>query len=79
MNNLVVIYMTIFIIVAICLMAFAIFALGFLVGYKREEKKILKRKQQYDSKEYKNDEKEKKTKKEWKKFLEYDGSVPEGY
>lgn len=79
MNNLEVIYMTFFIVVIVCLMAFSVFAFGFVIGYKTEEKKIIKRKQQYENKEFQDNEKEKKAKKEWKKFLEYDGSVPDGY
>lgn len=74
MNNSV-IYMTILIIIIFMLMAFAVFAIGFLVGYKSEENRIYKRKQQADIRE---SDKEKKAKKEWKRFLEYDGSAPNG-
>ena len=79
MNNFVVIYMTLLSVMAVCLMAFAVFAIGFLIGYKTEEKKIAKRKMQHETKELQENENEKKAKKEWKKFLEYDGSVHEGY
>lgn len=76
MNNLITMYMTIFIVLIFMLMAFAVFAIGFLIGYKSEDNRILRRNQQTDIKEIKESEKEKKSKKEWKKFLEYDGSVP---
>lgn len=79
MNNFVMIYTTLFAVAAVCLMAFAVFAIGFLIGYKTEEKKILKRNMQHETKELQENENEKKAKKEWKKFLEYDGSIPEGY
>ena len=71
--------MTIFIVLIFILMAFAVFAIGFLIGYKSEDNRILKRKQQIEIKEIKESDKEKKAKKDWKKFLEYDGSVPIGY
>lgn len=58
------------------LMAFAVFSIGFLIGYKSEDNRILKRKQLAEIKE---SDKEKKAKKDWKKFLEYDGSVPIGH
>ena len=79
MNNLIYICMTIFIVLIFILMAFAVFAIGFLIGYKSEDNRILKRKQQIEIKEIKESDKEKKAKKDWKKFLEYDGSVPIGY
>ena len=62
----------------IVLLAFAVFAIGFLVGYKSENQRILKRKQQRENMEIIESEKEKKAKKEWKNFLEYDGSAPAG-
>ena len=58
------------------LTAFAVFSIGFLIGYKSEDNRILKRKQLAEIKE---SDKEKKAKKDWKKFLEYDGSVPIGH
>ena len=57
-------------VLALMLIAFGIFAVGFLIGYKRENKKILKN-NLYKS----NNEKEEKQKKKWKEFLEYDGSL----
>jgi len=78
MNNSITIYMTILIALVFMLMAFAIFAIGFLIGYKSEDNKIIKRKQQLELKEIPESEKEKKAKKEWKNFLEYDGSAPLG-
>ncbi len=79
MNNLISIYITIFIVLVFILMTFAVFAIGFLIGYKSEDNRILKRKQQTAIKEIIESDKEKKAKKDWKKFLEYDGSVPIGH
>lgn len=76
MNN------TVFMILVLCtflvcaLAVFALFAIGFLIGYKLEDRRFLKNKhkdEKADSAE------EKKLKKEWKKFLEYDGSTPIKY
>lgn len=78
MNNLITIYMTIFIVLIFLMIAFAVFAIGFLIGYKSEDNRILKRNQQLEIKEIKESEREKKSKKDWKRFLEYDGSVPVG-
>lgn len=68
-------YMTIFIALIFVFVAFAVFAIGFLLGYKSEDNQIMKRKQQSEIQE---SDKEKKAKKEWKKFLEYDGTTPNG-
>ena len=76
MDKLILIYLTIFIVLIFMLMAFAVFSIGFLIGYKSEDNRILKRKQMAEIKE---SDKEKKAKKDWKKFLEYDGSVPIGH
>ncbi len=76
MDKLILIYLTIFIVLIFMLIAFAVFAIGFLIGYKSEDNRILKRKQLAEIKE---SDKEKKAKKDWKKFLEYDGSVPIGH
>ncbi len=76
MDKLILIYLTIFIVLIFMLMAFAVFSIGFLIGYKSEDNRILKRKQLAEIKE---SDKEKKAKKDWKKFLEYDGSVPIGH
>lgn len=70
-----IVYMTIFIVLFFTLMAFAVFAIGFLLGYKSEDNRIVKRKQQTEIQE---SDKEKKAKQEWKKFLEYDGTTPNG-
>lgn len=78
MNNLVCIYMTIFIVLIFLLMVFAVFAIGFLIGYKREDSKILRKSVQTEIKDIKESDREKKNKKDWKRFLEYDGSVPVG-
>ncbi len=74
MNNFVELYMLFFSALAFLLMAFAVFAIGFVAGYKSEEKRIKRRKTQ---KEISVNRKEEKLKKEWKKFLEYDGSASE--
>lgn len=66
-------FMIFFSLIGFLLMAFAIFAIGFLLGYKKESKRILKRKVHPCT-----TEKEEIEKREWKKFLEYDGSVPYG-
>lgn len=78
MNEMAIVYMTIFIGVAFTLMAFAVFAIGFLLGYKNEDKRVLQKNQQAGVKEIQESDKEKKAKKEWKKFLEYDGTTPNG-
>ncbi len=78
MNNLITIYMTIFLVLIFMLMAFAVFAIGFLIGYKSEDNRILKRNQQTKIKEKQENDRENKSQKEWKRFLEYDGSVPVG-
>ena len=78
MNEMAVVYMTIFIGLAFTLMAFAVFAIGFLLGYKNEDKRVLQKNQQVSVKEIQESDKEKKAKKEWKKFLEYDGTTPNG-
>jgi len=76
MNEMAIVYMTVFIGLAFALMAFAVFVIGFLLGYKGEDKRALKRMQQTSNKETRESDQEKKAKKEWKKFLEYDGSSP---
>lgn len=78
MNEMAIVYMTIFIGLAFTLMAFAVFAIGFLLGYKNEDKRVLQKNQQAGVKEIQESDKEKKAKKEWKKFLEYDGTTPNG-
>lgn len=70
--------MTIFLVLIFMLMAFAVFAIGFLIGYKSEDNRILKRNQQTKIKEKQENDRENKSQKEWKRFLEYDGSVPVG-
>ena len=68
-------FMMFFCLISFVLMAFAVFSIGFVLGYKKESKNVLKR--SFQAKEQKvNNEKEENAKREWKKFLEYDGSVP---
>ena len=60
--------------VLICLISFSLFAIGFLIGYKIEDKRLLKKKQNIENNELSKEQK--RQQKEWKNFLEYDGSVP---
>ena len=69
--------MSIFIVFAFVLMAFAVFAIGFLFGYKSEDNRIFKKNKRLEYSEMQENDKEIKAKKEWKKFLEYDGSAPD--
>lgn len=78
MSNSVTICIAIFIVLIFMLMAFAVFAIGFLLGYKSEDKRLLKRNQQAEIRDIQESDKEKKAKKDWKKFLEYDGTTPNG-
>lgn len=76
METFVVVNIMVYLIVAFALMAFGVFVIGFLIGYKREDKRLSNTKHQKKIIEEKESEKERKAKKEWKKFLEYDGSTP---
>ena len=49
----------------------------FFIGYKYEDREIKLKKENIDTKEIVESDKEKKAKKEWRKFLEYDGSTPQ--
>ena len=69
-----IICMMFFCVIAFMLMAFGVFAIGFLVGYKAEDKRLKVRKNHMENIDEKT--KEEKMKKDWKKFLEYDGSAP---
>lgn len=61
---------------ALLLIIFALFAIGFLMGYKHEEKRISNKSYaDYENNIFES-EKEKKSKEEWKNFLKYDGSAP---
>ena len=51
--------------------------MGFFIGHKYEDRKIKLKKDNIDTKEIVESDKEKKEKKEWRKFLEYDGSTPQ--
>lgn len=78
METFIVLNIVIYLIVAFALMGLGVFAVGFFIGYKSEDKKILKKKKQKEMTKTYESEKEIKAKKEWKKFLEYDGSAPNG-
>lgn len=69
--------MAIAVIINFLLVAIAIFGIGFFVGYKIEDKKTKKKIKNSEVKEIEESENEKKIKKEWRKFLEYDGSTPQ--
>lgn len=77
MDNLVITYMMIFIVLIFAFVAFAVFAIGFLIGYRSEDKRLSKRNQQAEIRNIQESDKEKKAKKDWKKFLEYDGTTPD--
>lgn len=77
MSDMAVVYTMLFMGMAFVLMTFALFVIGFLLGYKKEDRKILEKKHQDKNNEALESDREKKAKKEWKKFLEYDGSAPE--
>lgn len=57
------------------LICFAVFAIGFLIGYKYEEKRIFKKTVRTDGYDIQESEEEKRAKREWKNFLKYDGSA----
>lgn len=76
MNELVLMCTIVSVFLMIFLMAFAIFTIGFLIGYKREEKKIISTKKQEEF-GIQETEEEKKIRREWKNFLKYDGSAIE--
>ncbi len=73
-----VIFNMIIIMMAFVLMAFAVFTIGFLFGYKIEDRKIFNKREETVGMKNEESEQERKAKKEWKKFLEYDGSSPTG-
>lgn len=75
MSNIVIICMVISVFFSFLLIAFAVFAIGFLIGYKHEEKRILKKSQQKSDNEIHESEEEKKAKRDWKNFLKYDGGA----
>ncbi len=78
MDSFIVLNMILVIIVVVILMAIAFFAIGCFIGYKWEDRKILKRNQGERITKYEESEQEKKAKKDWKNFLEYDGSATDG-
>lgn len=76
MVNFTTLCMMFFCTIALVLMTFAVFMIGFLIGYKREDKCIKTKKYNIENKNLNEDIKEEKAKKDWKRFLEYDGSMP---
>ena len=69
-------YMMFFCVIALILMVFAVFMIGFLIGYKTEDMRIKTKKYNVDNKTSNENKNEEKAKKDWKRFLEYDGSMP---
>lgn len=78
MNNIVVIGAAIAALLVIFLIVFSLFAIGFFIGFYFEEKRVIKKTHIKEEKENYESEEEKKSKREWKKFLNYDGSAPYG-
>ena len=76
MENLAVVGMILIGFFSFCLIAFAVFIIGFFIGFKAEGKRILKKTHQNEND---TDKLHKNSKNEWKNFLEYDGSVPYKY
>lgn len=76
MNNTVVICVCVSALTVLLLLVFALFAIGFLIGYKFEDNKILKKSLNFDENIIYESDEEKKIKKDWKNFLNYDGSTP---
>ena len=58
------------------LILFALFTICFLIGYKTEDRRRGKTNNKIAND---NSDEENKFKKEWKNFLEYDGSAPNNY
>ena len=77
MSYLVVVCAVLSAISALLLLIFALFVIGFLIGYRHEEKRISNKNCNKDEKEAFESDEEKKAKEEWKKFLKYDGSAPD--
>ncbi len=60
--------------IELIIMAIAIFCIGFFIGFKREDDKIVQDNKTKKDISLQESEDEQKAKKEWKKFLNYDGS-----
>ncbi len=73
MNNLVIVCASLCALMVFALLIFSLFAIGFLIGYYFEEKRFSKRKNEKNS--FVESEEDKKAKREWKKFISYDGST----
>ncbi len=74
MNNTEIILAATAVIVQLGFLALAIFCIGFFVGFKREEKKFME-KDAFKPLKTEENTQEEKAKKEWKRFLSYDGST----
>ncbi len=59
--------------IELLLMAFAIFCIGFFVGYRREDCKIMRKNQIHSEPDL--NKKQENSEKQWKNFLNYDGSA----
>lgn len=53
---------------------FAIFCVGFFIGFKREDYKLIRKNQNRPNVVLQNEKEKKNSKKEWERFLSYDGS-----
>ena len=73
MNNLVIVCASLCALLVFALLIFSLFVIGFLIGYYFEEKKFSKRGKEKVS--IAESEEDKKAKREWKKFISYDGST----
>ncbi len=59
----------------ILLLSLSVFVIGFFIGYTRENKRLYKKATQGENEQNAIQKaKEEKAKREWKKFLSYDGS-----
>ena len=76
MESFTILYMVFFYVIALVLMTFAVFMIGFLIGFKTEDRRIKAKKYTNENKNFNENTNDEKAKKEWKKFLEYDGSIP---
>lgn len=75
MNNTVAVCVFISVLLVTVLLSFIVFAVGYFIGYRYEERRFLRNNQpKPDLKATESDE-EKKSKREWKNFLKYDGGT----
>lgn len=75
MSDTAIVYTVLIAAVELLLMTFAIFCIGFFMGYRREDNKIKTRQANLKNILTKESEEETKAQKNWQKFLNYDGST----